>query len=176
MSTPTPTLPPIAVLNTLPLPEFASAIHLLFETSPRLDAALAAARPFTSYPALIDATADILTHLSDADRVDIVNAHPRIGAPKTTLSSLSATEQSHGPAPDATIHARLSELNKQYEDNIGFRFVVFVNGRGRGEIVPVMERCIEGGSREGELERGLREMIGIARDRLARVGPVEGRI
>lgn len=42
-------------------------------------------------------------------------------------------------------------LNEEYEKKFpGLRFVVFVNGRGRGEIMEIMRERIARGSWEGE--------------------------
>jgi 2-oxo-4-hydroxy-4-carboxy-5-ureidoimidazoline decarboxylase len=60
------------------------------------------------------------------------------------------------------------ELNAAYEARHGFKFVVFVNGRTRAAIVPVLRTCMENDS-QSELKRGLGDMIAIARDRLAKL-------
>ncbi|KAJ3257321.1 hypothetical protein HK104_007039 [Borealophlyctis nickersoniae] len=67
--------------------------------------------------------------------------------------------------------ARLAELNEAYEKKFGFRFVVFVNGRSRDEIVSVLEHRLETGNAEKELMTGLREMVNIA---WSRWGKLEG--
>ena len=46
--------------------------------------------------------------------------------------------------------AELAELNRAYEERFGFRFVVFVAGRPRREIVPVLRERLER-TREQEL-------------------------
>jgi 2-oxo-4-hydroxy-4-carboxy-5-ureidoimidazoline decarboxylase len=60
--------------------------------------------------------------------------------------------------------AELAELNRAYEETFGFRFVVFVNGRPRREIVPVLRERL-GRTREQELETGVDELVRIAIDR-----------
>jgi 2-oxo-4-hydroxy-4-carboxy-5-ureidoimidazoline decarboxylase len=61
----------------------------------------------------------------------------------------------------------LARLNEEYERRFGFEFVVFVNGRTRAELVPVLRERL-GRTRAGELETGLRELCAIARDRWTR--------
>jgi 2-oxo-4-hydroxy-4-carboxy--5-ureidoimidazoline (OHCU) decarboxylase len=62
----------------------------------------------------------------------------------------------------------LKVLNDKYEEKFGFKFVVFVAGRARKEIIPVMnERLLN--SRDAELQTGLDAMIDIARDRLEKM-------
>ncbi|KAJ3159416.1 hypothetical protein HDU86_001734 [Geranomyces michiganensis] len=175
---PTPALLPIDDLNNVPLPEFSEAISLLFEPAPPLAAALYARRPFTSYTSLLDTTQSILLGdtLSPTDRLQIVNAHPRIGEAKQNLSAMSHAEQGYTSSTAAAVQEedpgvmdKLRVLNKAYEDKYGFRFLVFVNGRSKKDIVPVMEKRLHEGTREGELVTGLTDMVLIAKDRLRKL-------
>ena len=106
----------------------------------------------------------ILDAMTDAERVAVLNAHPRIGA-TAGLSARSATEQ--GSAADAETLRALELLNAEYERTFGFRFVVFVHGRSRAEIVPVLQARLRRTRRE-ELATGIEEFLAIARDRLTR--------
>jgi 2-oxo-4-hydroxy-4-carboxy-5-ureidoimidazoline decarboxylase len=63
--------------------------------------------------------------------------------------------------------AELAYLNQVYEEKFGFRFVVFVHGRPRSEILEVLRERI-GRAREEELDTGCRELVAIARDRWTR--------
>lgn len=67
------------------------------------------------------------------------------------------------------IYQRLRVLNDEYEKKFGFMFVVFVNGRSKEQIIPVLEQRIKNGSKEDELALGLSEMMAIARDRLKKL-------
>jgi 2-oxo-4-hydroxy-4-carboxy--5-ureidoimidazoline (OHCU) decarboxylase len=107
----------------------------------------------------------ILETMTDAERVAVLNAHPRIGA-ATGLSARSAAEQSAGTADAETLRA-LESLNAEYERTFGFRFVVFVNGRSRAEIVPVLQARLRR-TRHEELATGIDEFLAIAHDRLER--------
>jgi len=92
-----------------------------------------------------------------------LNAHPAIGA--RNLSEHSAAEQSGGGHP--AVLTELAYLNQVYEEKFGFRFVVFVAGRPKDEILKVLQERLER-SREEELETGLHELVAIARDRWQR--------
>jgi len=107
----------------------------------------------------------ILAAMTDAERVAVLNAHPRIGA-TAALSARSAAEQG-GTTDPQTLRA-LELLNAEYERTFGFRFVVFVNGRSRAEIVPVLQARLRRTRRE-ELATGIEEFLAIARDRLERI-------
>ena len=107
---------------------------------------------------------DVLEALSHEEKVEALNAHPAIGARR--LSARSAEEQ--GSEADPAILSELAYLNQVYEEKFGFRFVVFVAGRPKREIVPVLSERI-GRTREEELETGLQELVAIARDRWTRI-------
>ena len=152
-------------LNSAPDDEFIKNCNTLFETAPVLSKLLLENRPFNSYLDLIS-FAERAINLSDlADKIEIVNAHPRIGAPTASLSSISRIEQGGADKNLEHILQRLKELNERYEQKFGFKFVVFVNGRSRSEIVPELEKRMNN-SREHELKAGLEAMILIAKDRL----------
>lgn len=96
---------------------------------------------------------EVAAALPDEDKVAALNAHPRIG---------EAAAEQRGDIPE-----ELAELNRAYEERFGFRFVVFVKGRSRAELVPVLRERL-GRTREEELATGLRELVAIARDRWTR--------
>lgn len=98
--------------------------------------------------------------LTDDEQKEVLDAHPAIGSKPT--SARSAREQ--GTDDDPEVLAELAELNSAYEQKFGFRFVVFVNGRPRREIVPVLRERIER-TREQELQTGVDELVQIALDR-----------
>jgi 2-oxo-4-hydroxy-4-carboxy--5-ureidoimidazoline (OHCU) decarboxylase len=106
----------------------------------------------------------VLGELSEDEKVEALNAHPRIGE-RSALSPASAREQ--GSVDDPAILAELADLNRAYEKKFGFRFVVFVDRRPRSAIVPVLRERLQR-SRAEELETGLDELVAIARDRWRR--------
>ena len=106
---------------------------------------------------------DVLVALSHEEKVEALNAHPAIGAKR--LSPRSAEEQ--GSDSDPAILSELAYLNQVYEEKFGFRFVVFVAGRPKREILQVLGERI-GHTSEEELDTGLAELVAIARDRWTR--------
>ncbi|MDQ6858981.1 MAG: 2-oxo-4-hydroxy-4-carboxy-5-ureidoimidazoline decarboxylase [Chloroflexota bacterium] len=106
-----------------------------------------------------------LAAMTETERIAVLDAHPRIGA-TAGLSTRSAAEQSAGATDGGTLDA-LARLNDAYERRFGFRFVVFVRGRTRADIVPVLDARL-GRSRDEELATGLEEFLAIARDRMER--------
>ena len=106
----------------------------------------------------------VISTLDEPEKVDALAAHPAIGQ-RSGLSARSAAEQ--GDDSDPVVLSDLAYLNQVYEEKFGFRFVVFVNGRPKAEILEVLRGRIAN-SREEELETGCRELVAIARDRWTR--------
>jgi len=96
---------------------------------------------------------DVARGLSEEEKVEALAAHPRIG---------ERSPEQHGDDP--AVLAELAELNRAYEERFGFRFVVFVNGRSRAEILPELRERLES-TREQELDTGLDALVSIAEDR-----------
>jgi hypothetical protein len=118
---------------------------------------------FSGHSPLIDLLAEIddplgraeevALSLDDRDKAAALATHPRIGEP--------SPEQSGG---DPALITDLAYLNQVYEEKFGFRFVVFVAGRPRSELLTVLRERLER-TRDEELETGLRELVAIAKDR-----------
>jgi 2-oxo-4-hydroxy-4-carboxy--5-ureidoimidazoline (OHCU) decarboxylase len=103
-----------------------------------------------------------LPELTEAEKVATLDAHPRIGAPAAGMSDRSRREQ--GSEADPAVLAELERLNSEYEAKFGFRFVVFVDGRSRSQVLEVLTLRL-GRSREEEMREGLEAIIAIAEDR-----------
>ena len=103
---------------------------------------------------------EVAHELPDDEKKEVLDAHPAIGARATSVRS--ASEQ--GSDDDPHVLAELADLNRAYEDKFGFRFVVFVNGRPRREIVPILRERLER-SRPEELATGVDELVQIAVNR-----------
>lgn len=171
-------LPPIQDLNRAEPAAFVEGLKPLFEAADPLARALLRERPYTSYPALLDRAEALIGTLSPAEQAEVVNAHPRIGASAAdvqALSALSYREQGYAAeaamdqAALARVYGDLAGLNEQYEQRFGFRFVVFVNGRSKAEILDVLRERFER-DREAELQTALHDLLAIARDRLRKLG------
>ena len=139
---------------------------------------IAAAEAFESAPLLAERVGEgdpetllrrarvLISGMTEPERIAVLDAHPRIGA-ITGLSTRSAAEQRAADPIEATTLATLARLNDDYERRFGFRFVVFVAGRSRAEIVPILRSRLARG-RDEELATGMEEFLAIARDRLTR--------
>jgi len=179
-------------------------VSTLFEHSPVLDEHLvpelaSSSSAFISYVDLIDRSAAVIRSWPPTLQSSFISGHPRIGEqnPKQ-LSALSASEQARFFTPPWVIE-RLGWLNGVYEGRYqGLRYITFVNGRTRTEVMEEMERVLgmenargpewkeEGESPSAgevevevqmggeewlkELERAVGEVILIARDRAKKLG------
>ncbi|KAG7922305.1 hypothetical protein KL905_002327 [Ogataea polymorpha] len=134
-------------------------------------------RSFTTYNQLIEACRNQLNKLyleyvndrSLKPTIDnIVSAHPRLGPPRDAnvkLSSHSSLEQAQLNA-DPELAQKLVELNDIYEATFqGLRFVVFVNGRSRDEIMKIMKERIARNDMDAEIKEAFDAMCDIALDR-----------
>ena len=148
----------------------------LFEGAPGFLWRLAAAgRPFGSDPRLFERARQIAHAMPEVLQRELIDAHPRLGAPPATVSAMSFREQGYDLdtaavlADDAArerdrVAAALDRLNREYEWRFGFRYCVFVAGRSRTELLPGFEAALAR-ERDSELHRALDAVVDIAIDR-----------
>jgi 2-oxo-4-hydroxy-4-carboxy-5-ureidoimidazoline decarboxylase len=153
-------------------------IGALFEEAPRFLARLDAAGPFPSMDELFVAAREIAHSMPEDEQVELIDAHPRLGAPPGTVSRMSYVEQGYdrttgtpadiGTGADIDVAAELERLNAAYEARFGFRYCVFVAGRPREALLPGMTAALDA-DREHELQRALDAVVDIAMDRHAKL-------
>ena len=146
----------------------------LFEHAPRFVERVSG-ETARSLAELLDRAEQIAGELPEHEQIELIDGHPRIGADPATVSATSFREQGYDrepPGAQPQLGERLARLNDAYEDRFGFRFVVFVAGRTRAQVAELLESRLEA-DRGVELERALRDVFAIARDRLATMTPRE---
>lgn len=158
-------------LDTAPRDAFLEAVSPLFERAPGFLGRLADARPFGSWEGLFREAEGIARAAPRTVQLELLDAHPRIGAPPSSVSSLSFHEQGYDREQQDAIEA-LGPLNDAYEERFGFRYVIFVAGRPRSAIVPLLRDALDGDP-DAERERGLADVVAIARARAQGVGMEE---
>jgi 2-oxo-4-hydroxy-4-carboxy-5-ureidoimidazoline decarboxylase len=159
----------------------------VFEGAPGFLWRLAAARPFRSWPGLFERARQIAHSMPEPLEVELIDAHPRLGAPPASVSAMSFREQGYDRETAANladeterereaarereaerererVAAELDRLNREYEARFGFRYSVFVAGRSRAELLPEMAAALER-ERASELHRALDAVVDIAADR-----------
>ena len=165
-----------------PAEDFAAAMAPLFEGAPRFLARLAAARPFASADDLFVRAREIAHAMPAEEQIELIDAHPRLGAPPGSVSALSFVEQGYdrdaadgaAEAEQRRVAASLDRLNETYEDRFGFRYCTFVAGRPRPALLPEFEAALDR-RRDEELHRALDAVIDIAIDRHAKLTLEEAR-
>jgi 2-oxo-4-hydroxy-4-carboxy--5-ureidoimidazoline (OHCU) decarboxylase/N-acetylglutamate synthase-like GNAT family acetyltransferase len=188
-------------LDLLPPEAFVNEMMPLFEGGGRFLAHLAEARPFETDEGMLAAAFEAAHAAGEDEQIELIEAHPPIGADPEAVSAMSYAEQGYAreasDAPPASglggeeesllsdaelaeeaeaerrreiarAYEELQMLNELYEQRFGFRYVVFVAGRPKTEIVPLLERALHG-DREAELRRAVDDAIYIAGDRLRRL-------
>jgi urate oxidase len=145
-------------------------VDQLFEGAPRFLARLEAAGP---YPSDIDffAQARAIAHtMPEAEQLELIDAHPRLGAPPGSVSAMSYAEQGYdrGTGTPVDVAAELERLNDAYEARFGFRYTVFVAGRSREALLPGMAAALDA-DRDAEIHRALDAVVDIAIDRHAKL-------
>ena len=168
----------IAGLDALDGPACAAALAPLFEGAPRFLARLVAARPFGDAATLFARARAIAHAMPEPEQVELIDAHPPLGAPPGSVSALSFREQGYdheraeaaADTEQVRVATELARLNAAYERRFGFRYCVFVAGRPRAALLPEMAAALQG-DREHELLRALDAVIDIAADRYWTLGP-----
>jgi 2-oxo-4-hydroxy-4-carboxy--5-ureidoimidazoline (OHCU) decarboxylase len=171
-------LPSVDELDRMPTPDFIAAVAPLFEGAPRFLARLVADRPFGTAEVLFERARAIAAEMPQDEQIELIDAHPRLGAPPASVSARSFVEQGYDregaaarmaeeDAERALVAAELDRLNAAYEARFGFRYCVFVAGRPRAALLPGMEVAL-GGDRDAEIRRALNAVVDIAADRWAK--------
>lgn len=188
-------LPSFQIPTSGDLPGFLEhSLGILFEPSPILKAKLvpnlgrtiqsSSSSPIESYGDLVDLSLYEMSSWSSSERASFISGHPRIGE-VSNLSALSAAEQASKKTPPEVLE-RLEYLNSQYEVAYpGLRYITFVNGRSRAQIIPEIEGVLgledgkirevvihQEGSKEWtkELDRAIDDVGLIAKARLSAMG------
>jgi 2-oxo-4-hydroxy-4-carboxy-5-ureidoimidazoline decarboxylase len=168
------TLLDIDELDVIAPGAFAARVAPLFEGARGFLGRLAMARPFGSADAMFATARTIAREMPEGEQIELIDAHPRLGAPPGSVSALSYVEQGYAAAAAqeaadaeaARVAAELERLNAAYEERFGFRYCVFVAGRPRVALLPDMAAAL-GRDRQAEIDRALDAVVDIARARYA---------
>lgn len=162
-------------LDAIPAGNFVAHVGPMFEQAPGFLYRLAAARPFRTTERLFERARELAHKMPEPLQTDLVDAHPRLGAPPAAMSAMSFREQGYDReaatnlADEAArerdrVAADLDRLNHEYEWRFGFRYCVFVAGRPRAALLPEFEAALTR-ERDSELHRALDAVIDIAEAR-----------
>ena len=161
----------LAEINALPAAAFLSAFAAVAEHSPWVAERAAAARPFASREAMVEAFQAAISRATRAEQEALILAHPDL-AGRARLAVFSQREQ-RGAGLDSLLAeelARFEDLNQRYRARFGFPFILAVKGADKKRILAAFEERI-GGAPEEEFWTALAQVMRIARFRLEeRVG------
>jgi 2-oxo-4-hydroxy-4-carboxy-5-ureidoimidazoline decarboxylase len=168
------------VLDHISAGIFAATMAPLFEGAPRFLGRLAVARPFGTLEALFEGARRIAHAMPIAEQLELIDAHPRLGAPPASVSAMSFVEQGYDQtAADRAAHeagtersrvaAELDRLNTAYEAQFGFHYCVFVAGRPLAELLEGLREALAA-ERSAELSRAIDAVVDIAADRAEKLG------
>jgi 2-oxo-4-hydroxy-4-carboxy-5-ureidoimidazoline decarboxylase len=168
------------VLDHISAGIFAATMAPLFEGAPRFLGRLAVARPFGTLEALFEGARRIAHAMPIAEQLELIDAHPRLGAPPASVSAMSFVEQGYdreaaeraaheAGAERSRVAAELDRLNSAYEARFGFRYCVFVAGRPRAELLEGLREALTA-DRSAEVSRAIDAVVDIAADRAAKLG------
>ena len=155
-------------------------LEALFEGAPGFLDRLEADAPFTDDATLFARAREIAHAMPEEEQIELVDAHPRLGAAPGTVSAMSYREQGYdrpsvssdaatdAPSTAVDVAAELDRLNAAYEARHGFRYCVFVAGRSREALLPDMAAALDA-DRTAELHRALDAVVDIAIDRRAKL-------
>jgi 2-oxo-4-hydroxy-4-carboxy--5-ureidoimidazoline (OHCU) decarboxylase len=147
-------LPGILQFHTCADLDQTNVLDALFEPSPEIHSTLlpvVRTAKYTTWFELIDACQIRLLSLAASSSasspsptlLSILGSHPRLGEKKIESAHSLAEQANLQKGGDETQAAELARLNQEYEKTFpGLRYVVFVNGRGRPEIMEDMRSRI----------------------------------
>jgi OHCU decarboxylase len=159
-----------AELNALDATAFTAVLGATFEHSPWVIARTHAAGPFASVEALHRALMDTVHRASSDEQLALLRAHPELAGKAAIAGDMTAAsidEQSSAGlgacAPEE--FARITELNRRYNERFGFPFILAVRGLDRRRIIEEFTRRVDR-TRDEEFAEALAQVARITRLRL----------
>lgn len=133
----------------------------------RWAATVAAGRPYGSVGELLDRSWRAVSSLAEADLLEALAGHPRIGDRLTGQrgADWSAREQAGVNSADGDMLRRLREGNAAYEERFGHIYLACASGRSAGELLDLLTGRLDN-DRQAEWRVVAEELAKINRLRL----------
>ena len=157
----------VATLNGMDAARFVAALDGIFEHSPWVAQAAAAARPFRDRAELHRAMVAAVDAAGEEAQLALLRAHPMLAKP-ATLTAASHSEQGRLGLQtlDAADAAEMARLNEAYVERFGFPFIIAVRGqRDRAAIVAALRARLAADA-DAERAEALAQVARIAQFRL----------
>lgn len=104
---------------------------------------VAAGRPYSNLPALMQVADTVWIELTPSDWLEAVKAHPRIGDSGGHSPDTSRTEQSRIMGAGVEALAVLAEENRRYEARFGHVFLISAAGRSAADVLAALRQRID---------------------------------
>ena len=126
-------------------------------------------RPIQTVVELSEAADRVWDGMKEADWMEAIACHPRIGDRKPAHASAqsqswSREEQAQAGAAGEDVLVRLARLNALYEERFGFTYIVCATGKSAEEMLAILERRLLS-SREAELREAAEQQRQITQIR-----------
>ncbi len=160
---------PLSQLNSMPVPEFVSALGDVFEHAPWVAEQTAAGRPYPTVEALLAAMTQTVTAAPADKQLAFIRAHPDLGS-KVRRADLTPDSQAEQGSLgldrlSEDEFARFTKLNATYRDKFGLPFIICVRRHTRDSVLAQFERRLKNDA-SAERATALREIGFITRLRL----------
>lgn len=156
-------------LNQLPFKKLLEMLSPLLEHCEWALPDLAGSRPFYSTEEMQKKLALILSNASKEQQLQALIQHPKLGIGKAQPGFSQKEQQQAGLSQLTEDEMKLfAELNKSYEEKMGFPFIIAVTGLTKSNILKAMQKRIENTS-ETEFKTALAELIKIAQLRVKKI-------
>ncbi len=147
-------------------PEFIAKYANIFEHSPWVPERAFAHGPFPNKTALHAAFVAVVNEAGEAKQLDLIRAHPELGA-RIALTDASTAEQQGAGLKNLTSEefAQFSQMNAAYREKFGFPFVICVRRHTKSSILAAFAQRL---THDAATERltALAEIAEIAKLRL----------
>ena len=131
-------------------------------------------RPFASLAELLKEAKEVWSSMDESDWLEAFHSNPKIGEKKaavqvaTQAQQWSADEQRGVQQAGQNTIEKLAELNRAYEEKLGFIFIVCATGKSTDEILALLEQRL-GNDRATELRNAAAEQTKITELRLRKL-------
>lgn len=127
---------------------------------------VASRRPFRGADELLKVADDVWSNLGERDWLEAFGHHPKIGERQSAAvqtrdeRAWSASEQSGMNAADAAARDELARLNRAYEEQFGYIFIVCAAGKTPAEMLALLrERLSHDAATEIKIAAGEQRRI-----------------
>ena len=133
---------------------------------------MVALRPYSSVESLSITADEVWSTMEEPDWLEAFAAHPRFGertasAANSVSNKWSQQEQSSARNAAQQVLEKLSEANRQYEERIGFTYIVCATGKSADEMLSILQRRLMN-DRETELREAAEQQRQILQVRIGK--------